>query len=437
MEEEFDIRPYIEVLRSKWYWIVGGAIIAGLVAFAVSSFLTPSYEATALVVVTQPTEIVEFDSRIRSVDDTEPITVFPEIALSDELILTLLPQINSIAPEIQSVEDVRRLLEANSAADPNLLRLTATYKDPEKTSEIANLWADLFVIQANQVYGNSDGKQLAFYEQQAGEAADKLNAAEQTLIEFEARNRTAILDNQLESLKQIQSDYLDEQRQIILLTQDVQALRDQLAQQPDDVDITFADQLVSLSLQAKAYGVEGMPIQFQWDSTDGLVASGRPAQLAFLDDLGETLTIRATQAAEALAELEPQILALQTEKQIGDTESNQVQRNYTLAEETYTALISRVEAERITSQDVNNRVKLISETTPPDKPISPKKLTNTVLAMVVGLMIGIGIVFLIVWYEDLYKPQSEHQSQSQNEHGAKNGSSVKTDRYPEHSEKLS
>ena len=415
MEEEFDIRPYIEVILSKWYWIVGGAIIAGLVAFAVSSFLTPSYEATALVVVTQPTEIVEFDPRIRSIDDTEPITVFPEIALSDELILELLPQINSMDPEIQSVADVRKLLEANSGADPNLLRLTVTYKDPEKTSEIANLWANLFVIRANQVYSNSGSKQLLFYEQRAEEAATKLDAAEQTLIEFEARNRTAILDNQLASLKQIQSDYLDEQRQIILLSQDVQALRDQLAQQPDRTNITFADQLVALSLQAKAYGLEEIPIQFQWNSADSLVASDRSEQLAFLDGLGETLTIRAAQAEEALSELEPQILAVQTEKQIGDTESNQVQRDYTLAEETYIALTSRVEAERIASQDVNNRVKLISETTPPDKPVSPRRLTNTVLAMVVGLMIGLGVVFLIVWYKDLYPPQAEQQAQNQNE----------------------
>jgi len=434
LEEELDIRYYIDVLRSNWYWIIGGALIAGLVAFGISSALSPSYEATSLVVVTQPTEIVELDSRIRSVDDGEPITVFPEIALSDELILAMLPEINEMDPEIQSVEDVRGLLKAASGADPSLLRLTVTYNDPEKTSEIANLWANLFVAQANQVYGNIGGEQLAFYEQQVNEAANELDSAEQALLELQARNRTSILANQLSSLNGLQSDYLNEQRQITLLSQDVQALRDQLAQQSNDVGITFADQLVSLSLQAKAYGVEATPIQFQWDSADGLVASDRSEQLAFLDDLGETLNTRMIQAEEALTELEPQILMLQAEKQMGDTEISQVYRDYSLAEETYTALTRRVEEERITSQNVNSRVKLVSETTPPDKPVSPRRLTNTVLAMVVGLMVGVGVVFLIAWYNDLYETESDHQPQTQSDHPPKNGTPVKTSRYAERSE---
>ena len=84
MEEEIDLRPYIEALISKWYWIVGAAVVAGIVAFIVSSMLPPSYEATALVAVTQPTEIVEFDARIRSVDETQPLKAYPEIAMSDE-----------------------------------------------------------------------------------------------------------------------------------------------------------------------------------------------------------------------------------------------------------------------------------------------------------------------------------------------------------------
>ena len=52
MEEEIDLRPYIEALISKWYWIVGAAVVAGVVAFIVTSMLPPSYEATALVAVT-------------------------------------------------------------------------------------------------------------------------------------------------------------------------------------------------------------------------------------------------------------------------------------------------------------------------------------------------------------------------------------------------
>ena len=401
MEEEIDLRPYIEALISKWYWIVGAAVVAGVVAFIVSSFLPPSYEATALVAVTQPTEIVEFDTRIRALEDSQPLKAYPEIAMSDDLMLALLPEVSAFDPEIQSVEDLRELVEAATGADSNLVRLTVTHGDPEFAAGLVNQWAELFVTKSNQIYGTQGGDQLRFYEQQTEAAAVELNVAEQALIAFQARNRASILGNQLSSLVQIQSDYLSDQRQIILLTQDVQALRDQLAQQPNNAEITFSDQLVSMSLQAKAFGAQGgIPVQFQLESAEALVNSDRAGQLDFLDALIRTLAARLLQIDEALAELEPRILTLQAEKQEINTESSQVQRDYTLAEETYTTLTRKVEEERITSQDTNSGVKLVGRTAVPEEPVGPRKLVNVIIAGMLGVMLAVMVILFGQWQRD-------------------------------------
>jgi uncharacterized protein involved in exopolysaccharide biosynthesis len=66
MEEEIDLRQYITVLMRRWYWIAGLALAAAVVAFGVSSILPPTYEATALVVVTQPRYLFQFDSRVQA-----------------------------------------------------------------------------------------------------------------------------------------------------------------------------------------------------------------------------------------------------------------------------------------------------------------------------------------------------------------------------------
>jgi capsular polysaccharide biosynthesis protein len=377
---------------------VGAAIVAGVVAFIISSILPSSYEATALVAVTKPSEIVEFDSRIRSLEDIQPLKAYPEIAKSDELMITLLSQISALAPEIQSVEQLRKMLTAEAGADPSLLRLIVTYGNPEPATEIANLWGDLFVSRVNQIYGSQGGDQLRFYEQQVEAAASELNGAEQALIIFQAGNRASILENQLLALAQTQTDYWNDQRELILLTQDVQALQDQLAKLPNNTEITFADQLVSLALQAKAFDVEtSMPVQFQLQSTEALVNSDRAKQLAFLDTLIQTLAVRSVQIEEALADLEPQILALQAEKQETDTESRQILRNFTLAEETYTALTRKVEEERITSQDTNSGVKLVGRTAVPEEPTGSRIFMSTIVASFVGAILIATLIMIRKW----------------------------------------
>ncbi len=402
MEEEIDLKPYIEALITKWYWIMGAAILAGVVAFIVSSALPPKYQATALVAVTQPTEIVEFDSRIRSLADNQPLKAYPEIALSDAVLLALLPEVTALDAQIQSVEGVRRMLEARAGADPSLLRLTVTYGDAEETAVIANRWAELFVERANQVYGNRDGEQLRFYERQAETAVAELEATEQALLDFQARNRTAILENQLLALAQTQLDHLDNQRHITLLIQDIKALREQLAQQSNSVPITFADQLISLGLQAEAFGAqEAIPVQIQLGSSEALVNSDRAAQLAFLDALGETLAVRLEQIEAALAGLEPQILALQAEKQAHDNEGSQLNRAFILAEETYTALTRKVEEERITSQDMNKGVRLVSQAGKPTSATNRSQVLISILIMVFVAGVMIVVTLFKTWWQQM------------------------------------
>jgi uncharacterized protein involved in exopolysaccharide biosynthesis len=395
LEEETDLRPYIEALISKWYWLVGAAVVAGIVAFVVSSFLPPSYEATALVAVTQPTEIVEFDSRIRSVDDNQPLEAYPEIALSDELMLGLLPEVSAMASDIQSVEDVRGLLEAAAGADPSLLRLTVTHGDPDKTAAIANLWAELFVTRANEIYGNQGGEQLAFFQEQLAEAELELAEAEEALIEFQARNRSEILNNQLQALQQTQANQLGKREEIESILQDVQGLLVQV-----ETGSTYGAQLAALLLQVRTFGggqqgsaeTAVRPWAIQVDATQ---ANDRTPseQAAALAGLQSTLSSQLQAVRSTLTDLEPQILAVQQSKQEAETENARLVRNYTLAEETYSALASKVEEERITSRDVNSGVKLVGKTAVPSEPTKPSLFLNVLVAMMLGF--AIGIVFVL------------------------------------------
>ncbi|RLC98999.1 MAG: hypothetical protein DRI77_03815, partial [Chloroflexi bacterium] len=67
MEEEIDLRVYVEVLVRNWKWIAGLALVAAVVAFVASSFIPPTYEATALAAITKPRYVMQFDPRFETV----------------------------------------------------------------------------------------------------------------------------------------------------------------------------------------------------------------------------------------------------------------------------------------------------------------------------------------------------------------------------------
>jgi len=94
VEEEIDLRPYIEALIKKWYWIVGVGVITAVIAFIITSLLPPSYSATALVTIIDTREIIQLDEGIEDVVGNQPLAAFPELALSDEVLRVVIEKLS-------------------------------------------------------------------------------------------------------------------------------------------------------------------------------------------------------------------------------------------------------------------------------------------------------------------------------------------------------
>ena len=393
VEEEIDLRPYIEALIKGWKWIFGAGIIVAIVAFVISSLLTPTYEATALVAITETRQLIQFDPRIQTAEDQQPLQAFPQSAVSDELLQQLFEQLALPKTEVESVQNLRDMLEAQSGTDPSLIQLTASYKDAKTAADIANLWAEIFVEWANEIYRNGSDEQLAFYESQLTGAETDLAAAEQALVDFQSRDRSSIVENRLSALNQVQTRYLADQQQITFLLQDITSLQAQLASQ-SDTNVTWADQLTVLNLQLQAFGAQSSSgLQLLVSPDIALTSNSRREQQGYLDELQATLEMRLSEIETSLTELEPEILTLQGEKQALLAESNRLHRNVSVAEETYTSLARKVDEERITSQDNTSSLRLASNSATPDEPASPRRLVNTLVA---GFLGGIFMVFVIV-----------------------------------------
>ncbi|MCS7222288.1 MAG: GNVR domain-containing protein [Anaerolineae bacterium] len=408
MEEEIDLREYIFTLLKYWKWILGTAIATAVVALGVSFLLSPTYEAIALVAVTKPRYIMQFDPRIAPMESVSGAMIqpaykaYPELATSDEVLQELLSRLNPRPENLETLEDLSGITNAKSGTDPSVIRLIVRYRDPDAAAHIANLWAEIFIRRANEIYGTEARSQLQFYQQQLERARTELTVAEEMLVEFQARNRESILQNQLSSYRQMQADYLADQRQIAYIVQDIQGLREQLSRQPTDQPSTLADQLTALFLQIKAFNAQASaPIQLQVDNAATLSEKSLPEQIAFLDDMVQILEKKSAEIEGRLAELEPQILALQQELQQIYTEADRLTRARDVARETYMTLTRKVEEARIAAEDASTgEVRLASQAAVPERPVSPRKLLNTAIAGMLGLMVAVFGAFGAEWWRN-------------------------------------
>jgi uncharacterized protein involved in exopolysaccharide biosynthesis len=292
------------------------------------------------------------------------------------------------------------MVKARAGTDPSVVRLTVRARDPQEAARIANLWAEIFVTHANRIYGASE-EELQQLEGQLAQAQAALEAAEQALIEFQARNQASILEARLDSLKSDQDHYLADQRAITYILQDIQALREQLARQPGERPASLADDLTALFLQIKAFNAQASaPIQLQVNSAESLSNRSIGETMALLNDIARALEAKSVEIKQRLEELQPQILSLQRQLQEIYTESDRLTRQRDLAKETYTALARKVQEMRIAVQGAQRTAELGSWAAVPEEPASPRKLLNTAVAGTLGLMLSTMGAFAAEWWRN-------------------------------------
>ena len=291
MEDEIDLRKYLNVLIRQWKWVVGLALVAALAALAVSLLLPPRYEATALFVVTRPRYQLQFDPMIPSLPvQSQSYRALPELALSDDLVMQVIDVLGGqLQANERSLVSFRSRLSAEAGADPSLIRLSATATDPQKAQTIANTWATLYITYTNNLYqqGAADAR---FFQTQAAEARAKLESSEQALIDYQARNPVNVINAPLAANKTAFSDFLRAGQGVTLIIQDARSLQQQLGQQNANEPSSLADELSALYLQVDALNSKAsVPIQLQIGSGGSLANRTVAEQVALLGTLVKTL----------------------------------------------------------------------------------------------------------------------------------------------------
>jgi len=409
MADETDLRTYIEVLARNWMWITGLTVGAAVVAFVVASFLTRQYTTSALILVTDPRYEMSFDSRVDTEDRRPAYQVFPVLATSHAVLQAV---VDAYAPTAQAgieewdVWTLSEMVESGLEADGSLVELTVTSRSPQDAAAIANQWAELLVRHANKIYAESE-ENVSFFEQQLQQAEDALQQAEAALVEFEASNQSSAVRAQLDSYRHVQLEGLASQRAIEFTIQDVEGLRTQLAGQPRDLPVSLADDLTALLLQIKAFNADtSTPIELQVEAGGEILDKTLSEQIDFLDELVMTLQARSAEIEARIAETQPKILDLQKENEQINVESRRLVRVRDLASETTLAVSRKLDEARIAAQEEGGISQIGSQASVPEKHSSPRRSLIAVIAAVLGLAVGVFLVFFV----EYWRQSSERQA---------------------------
>lgn len=378
-DDEIDLRVYINIVLRYWRLIVAIALLTAIGAGVGSIFQSmsqvPQYEAVALVAT-----------------DKEGL------AISETVLLQLQ---SSLAADL-SLNELRQMLSVETIDNtPPIIQLKVRSDDPERAAEIANWWANLFVMATNQaktIQQNelaklaivteqakiTEGRQLAELRSLLGEyAPNEREAAEDALSLLERNNNNVLLQAQLNSLTAVYSDLLSQQHDITVITRDIEGFQALLASQSADAPATLADELTAILLQFKIFNDDSKPengpndLMLQFSSAESLSHKTAGELLTWLDELQLTIQEKSNKIKESLTQLETDI---------ADTNT-----------------VLQVEKARMSLEFSSERVEIVSKATVPQNevPVNSPTLTNIALATVVGIIIGLGIAFFIeYWRQD-------------------------------------
>ena len=461
MEEEIDLREYINVIVRRWKWIIG-ITLAAVVTAAIVSFLllAPVYEAKAGVVIVKSKSEVTFEPKYRTLTEEELGSVGIDINARRKALEALVKSSSvaseviaklgaSLEPEERGVEALLEIVETESNGD--LIGIKVEGEDPSKIAAIANAWGEAYEKYVNELYSGR-AQSPANIQAQVAEAEDSYQKAEEALTQFLGDNRidelnreiqakqklitnykdaqtttqAAAVSKQLETKRQVLADYYADLIQLEQLLADARALHSQLQDKVASSSAEMGDALAVMFLRAKASASSAsMPVQLQISLQEGTGATAdqqaedvkaliavlearQEETQAHIDGFSSQLLVSTEYELVAsaddpinrlISQYSREVLELQVQLERENARKRELTQDRDLAWETYQTL-ARKEAEvGVAVQVTDTEVRFAVPAVEPKEPVAPKKVLNIAIAGVLGLMVGVFGAFFIEFLE--------------------------------------
>ncbi|NMB24982.1 MAG: hypothetical protein GX986_05555 [Firmicutes bacterium] len=288
-DDEIDLREVFIVLW-KGKWVIVALVLVAAVAAGLGGriLLTPTYNAVATLLIMPPTYQTAIEPETLALETYRDLALTPSIAT--QVIAHL--QLTNKDNEPLTADDILRKVSVEvSAPQPKrdeiaqsagILRIRVSWSDPNLARDVANTWADVFMMSTSSIRkSESDGvAQVILKQFDSTEMA--LKEAERDLLQFKATYSIPLASQQIELLRA----QLGERRKYILNTQtELEMKRHQLTTLEKQVNALEheGEWIGLLTRDVSSFKDDGHPIRNRTREAIGQVLRSEAAFASFED----------------------------------------------------------------------------------------------------------------------------------------------------------
>jgi succinoglycan biosynthesis transport protein ExoP len=450
MEEEIDLRRYVEVLLKYKFWIAGLAVLAVAVAFVVASRRPAVYEAQASLAMLRVRSEMTLEPKFITLSE-EDVSPRTDIKSLRETLVTLVESPSVAAAVSQQLEEqlngvaesIRKLQAKVTVGNKgDLITIQARDQDPQLAAAIANAWAQQAEVYVNSIYGQTS-QPVQELQTQFQDVQDKYLAAQADLEVFLAQNQipelerevkhhqdliagyqasltnneAAVYDKALENNLRILTNYYAELANTERVLVNARVFYEEL--HSGGAAAEWSRALAFIGLQNRAFGVDGQQLQItlagdapameaqdveqlirvlEEKAVDVRAAIVQQEQRMF--EAGE-VTLAAsgeTPLGQRIQSLTLEMLNLQSQLEAESARQRELTQARDLAWEAYQTVARKLAEAEVAVQVPGSEVRLATQALRPERPVARGRLMNTAIAGMLGLMVGTFGAFAVEWW---------------------------------------
>lgn len=364
---------------------------------------------TALAPALVPTHLATQTEIIRSRNVATKVIEKMDLANQPEVIAAF--QDSGADTDLNSwlVANLLRAVDAKTARNSNIIRISYGSSDPVEAANMANAFAEAYIQTSLELRVDPARRQVTWYEEQVSQLRDQLVAAQTKLSKYQADHGVlgvdaARMDVENARLQEISNQLVAVQAQMFDANSRNQQISssEQLDSLPDlmknptiqNLKAELARAESKLAEVSERYGVNHP----QYIASNAEVASLKSKLNVEIGvtrgSLVQSAAIARRQVGDvqkALEEQKDRIIALKRQQD----ELSVLSRDVESARTAYDAALQQANQTKLESRVDRTNVAVLNQATPPLLPDSPKVLLNLAVGLFAGIALAIGLILTL------------------------------------------